>query len=234
MKQMILQIWNDILHLLYPNICLICGDILIEGEKYICLNCHYNLPLVSSEAAVNNPTEKLFAGRFMFSQAEAWLFFQKGNSVQTLIHAIKYHGNKQLAYLLGREAALKLTKTDLFKNIAYLVPIPLHHKRLKQRGYNQSEWIAKGMASVLNIEIDTVTLIRKKHNKSQTTKGVFDRWDNVHYIFELRNPEKFSNKHILLIDDVITTGATMNAAAELILKNNTTEISLFSIALTQR
>ena len=234
MKKIIFQIWNELLHLLYPNLCLICGEVLITGEKHICLGCHYNLPLVSSESAIYNPTEQLLAGRFRFQQAYAWLFFRKGNSVQTLIHAIKYKGNKNLAYQLGREAAQALLKANTFQQIDYLVPIPLHRKRLIKRGYNQSEWIAKGMASVLNIQIDTTTLIRKKDNKSQTTKNIFDRWVNARYIFDLKNSSQFSNKHILLIDDVITTGATMDAAAKLILMSHSTEISVFSIALTQR
>lgn len=230
-KQTIIQIWNSFIHLFYPNNCILCGEPMVTGEKHLCVLCLHKLPQTNEVDLVSNQTAQLFYGKIPFKYASSFLFFRKGSDVQELIHALKYKGNKYLAYYLGRMAAKKLLTQKSYTPIDYIIPIPLHKKRLRERGYNQAEWIAKGVASVLNKPIDTTTLIRCKHNETQTKKSVFERWKNVHYIFDITDASHLNQKHILIVDDVITTGATIEAAAQTILKEASTEISLFSIAL---
>ena len=233
-KQKIIQLWNSFIHLFYPNNCILCTEPLIAGEKHLCIHCLHKLPQTNEADLTCGQTAQLFYGKIPFRYATSFLFFKKESDVQNLIHAFKYKGNKQLAYYLGRMAATKLLKQAALDTIDYIVPVPLHKKRFNERGYNQTEWIAKGVASVLNKPIDTTTLIRCKHTESQTKKNASDRWQNVQNIFAITHAQHFNQKHILIIDDVITTGATIEVAAQTILKEASAEISLFSIALAQR
>ena len=155
----------------------------------------------------------------------------KGGSGQKLIHSSKYHGNKKLGYELGRMAATTYRETGLFDTVDLLLPVPLHPKRMRQRGYNQSEWIAYGIRSVTGIAVDTSSLSRIKKTESQTRKQIFERSENVEDIFRVENTDTLKNKHILLVDDVITTGSTMNACAEAMKAISGIRISILGIAV---
>ena len=152
-------------------------------------------------------------------------------SGQKLIHSLKYHGNKKLGYELGRMAATTYRETGLFDTVDLLLPVPLHPKRMRQRGYNQSEWIAYGIRSVTGIAVDTSPLSRIKKTESQTRKQIFERSENVEDIFRVENTDTLKNKHILLVDDVITTGSTMNACAEAMKAISGIRISILGIAV---
>lgn len=226
-----MKIWSDLLNLFYPNLCLLCKEPLIQGEEHICSYCLYKLPQTGFHLLDNNPAEQLFIGKFPVEHASSFLYYTKGGNTQKLIHSLKYNNNKELGYYLGKLAAQTLMQTNYCNDIDLLVPVPLHPNRLKSRGYNQSEWIANGIASLLCKSIDSTSLQRIKKTTTQTSKSVFNRWSNVQDIYNVQSTLNFTGKHILLVDDVITSGATTGAAAEAILKVPNTRISILSIAI---
>ena len=204
--------WNDLLGLFFPNVCHLCGTPLVKGEEQLCLFClsrlHYDVVTEPKELALN------FIGRSEICEVGSYFRFEKEGRVQKLIHELKYYDNKELAYLLGRKAFLNYErKGSSLCNADVLLPVPLHKSRLRQRGYNQSEWIAKGISSVLGIPIDTTSVIRRKKTETQTKRSIYERWDNVQNIFELKDGSKLQGKRVLLVDDVLTTGSTLNSLA---------------------
>lgn len=226
-----MMIWNDLLNLFFPNLCLSCKEPLIKGEKHICIQCLYKLPKTGFHRRKDNPAEQLFMGKFPFEHATSFLYYEKGSISQILIYALKYKGNKELALYMGILAARDLTISGNYSSVDVIVPVPLHFRRQQVRGYNQAEYIARGIASVLNKPIDIQSLQRIQTNTTQTTKSVFDRWANVQEIFSLSAMQNFAGKHILLVDDVITTGSTIGACAEVILTLPNTRVSLISVAI---
>lgn len=227
------QILNDLLCLFYPRLCLLCKTPLIKGEEQICLSCLSGLPLTRFGQTTDNPVAQLFIGKIPFTDASAFLYFEKEGHVQTLIHTLKYKDNKELGYQLGRMAALEYQKAGQFASADLLLPVPLHPRRLRQRGYNQAEWIARGISSVWHLPIDTTSVRRIKQTETQTHKQVYERWENVQNTFELTDAEKLQGKHVLLIDDVITTGSTIEACANTIASISGTQVSLLGIAVAQ-
>lgn len=231
---MIMKIWNDLLNLFFPKLCLLCKTPLIEGEEHICLHCLYQLPFTHYEKTLNNPTEQLFTGKIPIKRATSFLRYEKGGNVQKLIHSLKYKDNKELGYYLGKLAALKIQQSGTYKSVSLLVPVPLHPRKKRKRGYNQAEWIAKGMATILKIPVNTDNLKRVHSTKTQTRKSVYERWTNVQNIFKVEQPEIFENQHVLLVDDVITSGSTMGACAQAIINNSIPDISIFSLSIAER
>ena len=225
------MILNDLLNLFYPRLCLLCQRSLVEGEEHICLHCSNHLPYTHFTDMETNPVCLLLQGKTSFVAATALLHFTKGGSGQKLIHSLKYQGNKILGYELGRMAATTYRETGLFDTVDLLLPVPLHPKRMRQRGYNQSEWIAYGIRSATGIAVDTSSLSRIKKTESQTRKQIFERSENVEDIFRVENTDTLKNKHILLVDDVITTGSTMNACAEAMKAISGIRISILGIAV---
>lgn len=229
-----MKIWNELLSLFYPDLCLLCRTPLTGGERHLCLRCLYRLPYTRYEQKPDNPAALLFAGKVPVSGASAFLLYEKESSVQHLIHSLKYKGNKELAYYLGRLAALNWKPGGLYETVDLLVPVPLHPRRQRSRGYNQAERIAAGIASVTGKPVDTVTLKRISRTETQTNKSVYDRWQNVDGIFELVSPERFAGKHILLVDDVLTTGATTGACARTVFQATGVRVSIFALAVAER
>ena len=227
------SVFSDILtgftDLFYPNICVCCSTGLMHGEKYICGHCMHELPVTGFCKEHDNPVAQAFWGRVMLENAAAIYFFKKGNRVQQLIHQIKYHGQKELGLVLGKEAG-KLLRPVRFNEVDLIVPVPLHPKKLRKRGYNQSEWIARGIAETMSKQIDTRALIRQTATSTQTRKKRYDRWENVNSGFGLTDPDVFSGKHILLIDDVITTGATLEACIRAVQTSPGAKVSVAALA----
>ena len=203
------SIWTDFLHLFYPRLCLLCEELLVEGEEQICLNCLCDLPRVRHQES--ETWESLFVGKSDIKQAYAFYVFEKGGHVQQLIHALKYYDNKELAYSLGSLA---------FRTLLY-----------EKHPYNQAEWIAKGIQSVLPAPINTSAVTRKVKTETQTHRNVYDRWTNMQEVFELVESKELENRKVLLIDDVLTTGATFNACAAIL--GNIPGIQLRAFALAK-
>ena len=224
---------NDFTNLFYPHLCILCENPLIENEQQICLNCLYNLPKTNYHTNKGNPARALFAGFPQVNEVTAFLFFEKDGITQKLIHSFKYYDNKSLAEYLGRIAATELKEYGFYASVETIIPIPLHPKKEKKRGYNQSECIANGIASVYGCEIDKTSLSRVTETISQTRKSVYDRHMNVENIFKLTDPGKLSGKHVLLIDDVITTGATTSACIETLSEIPEIKISIFSMSIAK-
>jgi len=230
---MMTNMWNELVNLFYPNYCLLCGHPLVRHEQFICLFCHCNLAKTCFHINKGNPARDLFAGFSQINEVTSYLFFEKEGTTQQMIHALKYHGNKRLATYLGRIAATELKAEGMYASIDTILPIPLHPKKEKRRGYNQSEQIAKGFASVYGCNIERKLLKRTTNTPSQTLKSVYDRHVNVENIFKLTTPESLYGKHVLLIDDVITTGATVSSCLEALITVPEIQISIFSLAIAR-
>jgi len=207
------RVINDLTGLVFPEICCACGGRLTQHEESICLDCLYNLPKTFFHQNPNNPVSKRMNGRIKFENATSLYFFAKSGRVQKLVHELKYKGKYNVGIKLGEQLGKTLRKEPNWQNIDAIVPIPLHPKRLKQRGYNQAEAIAEGVSITMDLAIATDLVTRRTNNGSQTKKkDNVSRWENVKDIFEVNNPNA-RNQHFLLVDDVITTGSTMEACA---------------------
>ncbi|MBT3385620.1 MAG: ComF family protein [Prolixibacteraceae bacterium] len=221
---------NDILELFFPSLCISCGDRLISQEKFLCVNCWLDLPVTNFHLNSNNKVAQLLWGRARIENASSFFSYKKGSKYQKLIHFVKYKGLKELGFETGRRFGFVLAESVNFNSVDLIVPVPLHPWKLKKRGYNQSEWIAMGMAESMNKQISSNNLFRKEHTSTQTRKNRFERWQNVEGIFGVNKPEEFSGLHILLIDDVITTGSTLEACAFQLLKIENTKVSIATLA----
>lgn len=220
--------WN----LFFPKNCSACGSPLIAGEKMVCLKCIVNLPRTHFHRIAENPAYQRFLGRIPIQNAVSFLYFTQGGLTQHLIHEMKYAGKKEIGYELGSLFAAELcNEADWLKDIDYLIPVPLHPKKEWKRGYNQAEHIASGLSEVTGIPILKNQLIKTKNTESQTHKTAMERIENVQGAFRLIHPEVFERSHVLLIDDVLTTGATLEAAAMAMLKAGEIKVSLATLAI---
>ena len=199
--------------LLIPRQCVVCNRVLSHAEDGICTFCHIDIPRTHYHLQKDNRMEKQFWGQIPIERASAFFYYQKGSVYRNIIHALKYKGRKDVAKKMGMQLAQEMQDSDFWEDIDMIIPIPIHPKRLKKRGYNQSEWIAKGIATLRKLPINNRAVVRALHKKSQTSYSVAERWENVKEAFELRQPEGLAGKHILLVDDVLTTGATIRACA---------------------
>lgn len=229
----IFNILSDFVNLFYPDICLACGDKLLKNESVICTKCIYNLPKTNFHLEKINPVSQLFWGRVNIENATSYYFYHKGSKFQKLIHRLKYSGNKEVGFELGKHFGSVLITSELYKNIDAIIPVPLHPKREKKRGYNQSYWIALGINEIFKVEIDTKTLYRSIATETQTKKSRFERWENVDSIFKTRDNTTLKNKHVLLVDDVLTTGATLEACANSILETENAKVSIATLAVAR-
>jgi len=224
------EILNDFFHLFIPIKCVNCGISLHDHENYVCKECLFKIPRTDFHKFPENSVSQVFWGRVRLENAFSFYYFTKGSILQNLIHEVKYRHAKELAYELGKEFGNELKGSNFHKQIDYIVPVPLHPKKEKKRGYNQSDWIARGIADVLEVKVSNQILERTVHTSTQTKKNRIQRWENVKDAFEVKNSALIENKHLVLIDDVITTGATLEACANQILKVNNTKVSIISLA----
>lgn len=220
-----------LLNLMYPPVCLACGNTLLHAENHLCLPCLYDIPKTNFHLEKDNPIEKRFWGKVPIFRATSYFFFYKGSAFQKVLHSLKYQGEKEIGISLGRYAGVDIIQSPDFSSIDFIIPVPLHPDKLKKRGYNQSEWLAKGLSKSMNKPVDTTHLIRTKANVSQTNKNVYERYENTSGIFQLTNHTVFSGKHVLIVDDVLTTGSTLEACAQSLLSTENITISLFTLAL---
>ena len=235
-KRKIFQKWkSDLIHLIYPNSCLVCESELSIYQEHICPFCEQQLDFTYFER-YHEPTilDQLFWGRVPLVGTYAYIFYDKHKSAQPILHALKYKNKPEIGFYAGTKIAENLKKIYAFDSVDALVPVPIHPKKEFDRGYNQSAKIADGIASVLNIPVVLDFIKSIKHTSSQTNKGRFLRWDNVEKKFSSTIVTEKTYSHIALVDDVITTGATLEAIVRKIQENNPEiRVSIISLALTK-
>lgn len=227
-----MALWTDLIGLFFPRLCCACRDVLLRNESTICTRCLSTLPKTDFHQHEDNPVASIFWGRIPIQHATAFLYFTKAGRVQHMLHQFKYRGDLEVGRLLGKLFGQQLKDNEKFKEVEAIIPIPLHPTKLKQRGFNQSEIFGNEMASQMRIPILTDVLTREKMTQTQTRKSRFERWLNVSYGFRVHHPEKISGKHILLIDDVVTTGATIESAASALLEVPGLKISVAFLAIS--
>src|SRR5690554_6147539 len=188
---------SDLIELFYPSLCITCGGRLVSQEKYLCSKCWFDLPVSRYHLDKQNKVGQLFWGRVPVEFATSYFFYRKGSRYQQLVHYIKYKGLKELGFEAGIRFGNSLAGSRFFKSIDLLVPVPLHPQKEKLRGYNQSEWIARGISGRLNRPVSLGSLQRITHTATQTRKDRFGRWQNVKGIFKVTQPRTFQNRHIL-------------------------------------
>ena len=220
---------SSLLNLVFPKLCVCCGGSLMEGEENFCLTCLYSLPRLAKQDYTDNRIMDLFLGRVKLEKAFSWCMFEKQTSVQNILHHIKYKDKDYLARQMGEIMAREMP--DFFADIDAIVPVPLHKKKQKIRGYNQSQEIAKGVQSVVGLPIFSELLTRTRFSETQTHKNKDQRWQNVQGLFTLEPNEGFEGKHLLLIDDVLTTGSTAIACLEELQKIPNVKLSFLSLAV---
>ena len=208
------QIFRHITDFFFPRSCVSCGRILASGEQFICLPCLTALPRTRFHLHADNRMEKNLWGKLPFERAASWLFYSKASLTYRIIAELKYRGNGDLGLFLGRCMAEELLPSGFFQGISCIIPVPLHSSRLRQRGYNQSGKLAEGIAQRTGIPVCTEAVVRHKKTESQTHKAGFMRWTAMQDAFTCTQPDMLRDKHVLLLDDVMTTGATIVACAD--------------------
>lgn len=221
---------GDVLSLLYPQFCVGCDELLISGENQLCTRCRFSLPITDFHFDPKNPVARQFWGKVMLQQATAFLHFQKGGKVQRLIHHLKYRQGAELGVMLGGWYGMTLQSVGFSKQISAILPVPLHRDRERKRGYNQAACFAEGLSQALVIPAIKNNLIRNKATETQTRKSRFDRYRNVEEVFTFRKASELEGKHLLLVDDVITTGSTLAACAAALQTIPGVEVSIAALA----
>jgi ComF family protein len=207
-------LFSSLLHLFYPHTCEGCGTALTRTEEILCLRCQLRLPATHFQHFRNNPVEKIFWGRVNIKYAMAAYYYRKSSLLQRLIHQFKYHDRQDIALHMGRQTGHQLLQSNWIYEINGIVPVPMHRTRERQRGYNQAQLLATGIAAVVNKPLLPELLVRQAHTNSQTRKNRLLRWQNVSEVFSSPSHTGVHHPHILLVDDVITTGATAEACGE--------------------
>ncbi len=222
---------KELLNLLYPPLCVVCGRNLIAGEEHLCSACLYALPRTRFHSERQNTVCERFWGKLPFEKATAAFHYQKESQVQLLMESFKYKSNRQLAFYLGKYAGMQLARQGFFEQIDLILPVPLHKNKERWRGYNQSELIARGLAHHSGLPVDTGSLERVVENPTQTRRGLWERSRNVQQIFRLSSHDRLAGKHVLLVDDVLTSGSTMEACGNALLEAGGLRLSFFALAL---
>ncbi len=221
----------NLLNLFFPKVCYGCSSLLVDGEIHICTICRHELPLTNYHFNDDEMAKKMLYGRVKLENATALLKFQKKGRVQHLIHGLKYKGQQSTGAFLGKWLGAELKETDSYKNVDIVVPVPLHKRKLRKRGYNQVTKFGQEIALALQVPFIEDALIKITKTKTQVFKTRISRWNNENEIFNLIDLQHIKNKHILLVDDIITTGATIEACANELLKAKGVKISVATMAI---
>lgn len=222
----------DFLHLFYPHHCEGCGTDILHDEQFICTRCLLRLPETGFFHTRNNPVEKIFHGRIRLHSAAAAYYFTKQSLLQHILVQLKYKGNREAGLFLGRQIGYSLRQTEAFADVDALVPLPLHRKKEFTRGYNQAAVISEGIARVWQKPVWNTVVERSSFTETQTRQGRISRWQNMEQVFTVADAKQISDKHLLLVDDVVTTGATLEACGHAVLAVPGTRMSIATAAYT--
>jgi ComF family protein len=223
------NIKEAITHLIFPHVCAGCGTDIISENNKLCIFCHEDLPKTSFHLHANNPVEKIFWGRLPLRHATAQYYFTKQSVMQRLMHRFKYKGDKDLGLFLGRLMGYQFEETNRFKEINALIPLPLFPNKERRRGYNQANLLCEGISAIIQKPVLKDVVVRTMHTESQTSKTRVERWQNMEGRFLLQNDAAIKGKHVLLVDDVITTGATLEACGLELLKGENVTLSIATL-----
>jgi len=223
---------GSLLNLFYPSLCYGCHEEEVGTEEMLCIKCFQELPYTGFENIPGNATEKLFWGRLNLQFGVSIFYFVPGNSIQEIIHQIKYKEEKNLGIFMGRLMGQKLSKIMAQQQIDYCIPMPLHPKKEYKRGYNQASLLCMGIQDVCAVEYHEKVIVRIENTNSQTKKSRIERWNNVETIFSVQEKEKIIGKNILIVDDVITTGASTESCGQILLNNGANSVSIAGLAFT--
>ncbi|MBR0169824.1 MAG: ComF family protein [Bacteroidales bacterium] len=226
-----MSVLHTILNTFFPSTCVGCGEVLVGNENQLCVSCLSQLPATHFSATPDNEAERMLIGKIPFVAVSAMLQFQHGNKTQRIIHSMKFHGNSDLCLLMGRQMGLDLARSGRFDDIDLLLPVPLHWIRHLKRGYNQSELLCRGMSEVLGVPINTTALKRVRYTRKQSQQQRDKRQTNVENAFRTMHPEQLKNKHILLVDDVMTTGATLTSCCDALANVYSLRISIATLSI---
>jgi ComF family protein len=224
------DLWDDFISLLLPRLCYGCGNQLLRNEDLICTECLVVIPRTGYHQQPENPVAQLFWGRCRIEKAAAFSYYNRGSRIRTLIHNLKYKGIKEIGTELGRIYGSSLQSSHFTDGMDMIMPVPLHPARQRKRGFNQSELISQGIAEMTGLPVESAALGRAEKSKTQTKRSRYERWTNVEGIFVVNEPEKIKGRHILLVDDVITTGSTVESCTNELLKIEGVKVSVVALA----
>jgi ComF family protein len=225
--------FENLINLFFPKACSGCNSFLLANEKVICTVCRHEIPLTNHHKIENNEAVVKFYGRIPIEFAAALFYFHKKGIVQEMIHKLKYKGHQEVGTAIGYWYGEELKTIAELNSVDYIIPVPLHKKRLKERGYNQVEAFGKSLSESMNIPYNDSVLIRNIYSKTQTKKNLLGRSEVVASIFSVVQNDSLHNKHFILIDDVITTGSTLEACGRELLKIPGAKLSIVCMAMTQ-
>nr|WP_262410606.1 ComF family protein [Flavobacterium johnsoniae] len=223
--------FNFIIDLFFPKVCSGCRSVLMTNETVLCTNCRHEMPLTQYHLDPDNQAVKKFYGKVEVEHVSAFLYFNKQGIVQELIHNLKYKGHEEIGTVLGNWHAEDLKELKLKNPFDVIIPVPLHPRKFKERGYNQVTTFGKALSETLKIPFDNSILYRKKYSKTQSKKNLLGRSENIENIFDANLSEENENKHFLIVDDVLTTGATLEACSRALLKIPGAKISIVCMAM---
>ena len=225
---------EDALHLFYPHFCKSCGYDNLKKDQLLCFHCLNSLPRTDFAKHPNNLTERIFAGRLDIAAAHSEFYFSKGKIIQHLLHQLKYKGKKEIGVFLGGLLGESILKSGRFLNIDVIIPLPMFIDKEKKRGYNQSVIIANGISSILKVPVLENIVFRNRFTETQTRKQRSERWLNVEGSFDIKNEKLLEGKNILLVDDIITTGSTLESCGRKILKIPSTNLNMATLAVATK
>ena len=225
------DLWDDFIGLLFPRLCCGCGTHLMCNENLICTECYISIPRTDYHLVEDNPVAKLFWGRCNITRASAFSYYTKGSRIRKIVHNLKYKGIKEVGTEMGRIYAASLKSSPFLDGIDMIIPVPLHPSRERRRGFNQSDCICEGLSEISGIPVRNDLLKRVASSDTQTKRSRYERWLNVEGIFEITDHQAIEGKHLLVVDDVITTGSTIEACASALLKEKDVKVSVIALAV---